>query len=373
MFLWCAFGQVEFHQHFGDIHRDGRYPGGVGGKICVAEHMAVVFDRGAAARGVDHDGVEARVHFGHPSTDIFGRGCVALVLFAHVVGQCAAAALAFGDHDLSAQSGQQADRRVVDIGVEGALGAACHQGNAHFLVGDMESLGVVVARYGWDNLWGHFQHGAQPWIGNEPCKGASDFGAEQRDPKACRIGQDTGENPAQGAVRQGPFVVVFDIGTGVIDQVHVVNARRAGGHAGKARQAAVDVFDGFGVWRALVLQHVLDQVDAATGAIKLIAKDLIGRAGRGAKPAMHAGAQDFVGPFGGGIGQLLWRESGLHQDMIPVLRMLRGSNLARRPAVIAAIGAGSGWKVGPQPVPRISVAWPAVPPMAVRRSWPVGC
>ena len=68
------------------------------------------------------------------------------------------------------------------------------------------------------------------------------------------------------------------------------------------------------------------------------------------------------------LGQLLWRKSGLHQDMIPVLRMLRGSNFARRPAVIAAMGAGSGWNVGPQPLPRISVAWPAVPPMAVRRS-----
>ena len=150
--------------------------------------------------------------------------------------------------------------------------------------------------------------------------------------------------------------------------MHVVHARRAGRHTGKARQAAVDVQNGFRVGRALILQHILYQVNAATGAIKLIAEDLIGRAGRGAKPAMHAGAQDFVGAFGGGLGQLLWRKSGLHQDMIPVLRMLRGSNFARRPAVIAAMGAGSGWNVGPQPLPRISVAWPAVPPMAVRRS-----
>ena len=101
--------------------------------------------------------------------------------------------------------------------------------------------------------------------------------------------------------------------------MHVVNARRAGRHTGKARQAAVDVLDGFGVGRALVFQHILDQVDAPAGAIKFIAQDLIGRAGRGAKPAMHAGAQDFIGAFGAGLGQLLWRKSGLHQDMIPVI------------------------------------------------------
>ena len=42
------------------------------------------------------------------------------------------------------------------------------------------------------------------------------------------------------------------------------------------------------------LQHVLDQVDAAARAVELVAEQHIGRAGRGAEAAMHAGAQDLA-------------------------------------------------------------------------------
>ena len=50
------------------------------------------------------------------------------------------------------------------------------------------------------------------------------------------------------------------------------------------------------VGRAAGLQQLLDQIDAAARAIALVAADDIGRAGRGAEAAMHAGAQDFLEP-----------------------------------------------------------------------------
>ncbi len=74
-----------------------------------------------------------------------------------------------------------------------------------------------------------------------------------------------------------------------------MHARRAGGHAGEAGQAAVDMLDDLGGRRPVVLQHVLDQVDAPARGIELVAEQHIGRAGRGAEAAMHAGAQDLVG------------------------------------------------------------------------------
>ncbi len=54
----------------------------------------------------------------------------------------------------------------------------------------------------------------------------------------------------------------------------------------------------------VLFQHLLDQVDPAARTIELVAEQHIGRTGRGAKPAMHAGAQDLVGFRDIGIGQL---------------------------------------------------------------------
>jgi hypothetical protein len=129
-----------------------------------------------------------------------------------------------------------------------------------------------------------------------------------------------------------------------------VHARGAGGHAGEARQAAVDVLDGLLVRRPAVLQHVLDQVDPPARAVELVAQHLVGRAGRGAEAAMHAGAQDLVRPRDRRVAQLLGGEIGLHAGSqaatgarrpSPGFRMPRGSNFARSPPS-AATGAGAG-------------------------------
>ena len=119
-------------------------------------------------------------------------------------------------------------------------------------------------------------------------------GAE-RPAKAAVIRQHPGQHGAEQAVEQGPRIGVLDMGARVVDEVHVVHARRAGGHAGQARQAAVDMLDHLGGRRPVVLQHVLDQVDAPARRIELVAEQHVGRAGRGAEAAMHAGAQDAVG------------------------------------------------------------------------------
>src|SRR3546814_16285640 len=84
-----------------------------------------------------------------------------------------------------------------------------------------------------------------------------------------------------------PYTTLFrsarafvDIGARMIDEMHGVHAGRAGRHAREARKAPVDVLDDLGGRRALLLQHVLDQVNAAARAIEFVAeKDIeIGRA-----------------------------------------------------------------------------------------------
>ena len=70
---------------------------------------------------------------------------MAFGFFAHVVGQCAAAALAFWDHNFGPEPRQEPDCGVVDIGVERPLRTAGHQRHTHLFIRHMECLRVVVA------------------------------------------------------------------------------------------------------------------------------------------------------------------------------------------------------------------------------------
>ena len=71
------------------------------------------------------------------------------------------------------------------------------------------------------------------------------------------------------------------------------HARRAGGFAVAAGQAAVEVQLRL-ARRRRAFEHLLDQVDAAARAVEFVAEELVGRAGGGAEAAMHALAQDAL-------------------------------------------------------------------------------
>ena len=72
--------------------------------------------------------------------------------------------------------------------------------------------------------------------------------------------------------------------------------------------------DDVGRRRPVVLQHVLDQVDAPARAVELVAIEHIGRTGRGAKAAMDTGAQDLFRFRDIGIGKLRESEVSLHRE-----------------------------------------------------------
>ena len=120
-------------------------------------------------------------------------------------------------------------------------------------------------------------------------------------------------SPAQEAIGQRARVARLDVMPAMVDQVHVVHARRAGRHAGQARQATVDVPDFRLARRAVALQHRLDEVDPPTWAVALVAQQHEGRAGGGAEAAMHALAQDILAARRLRIGELGQGEVGLHR------------------------------------------------------------
>src|SRR5947209_13308176 len=148
--------------------------------------------------------------------------------------------------------------------------------------------------------------------------------------------------------------------------MHVVHARRTGGHAGKAGETAVDMLDHFLRRRPVLFQHLLDEIDPAARAVEFVAEQHIGRAGRGAEAAMDAGAQDLVGFRDIGIGELRQREFGFHvavpRAIRPRLRMCFGSKLCRTRSPSAATPLTSGWNTSmfrrTSSEARIKVAWP---------------
>ena len=108
------------------------------------------------------------------------------------------------------------------------------------------------------------------------------------------------------------------MGTGVVNKVLVMHARRARAHARQARQTAVQMLHNRLCRGTAVLQHIFDLVDAAARAIQLIAKQDIRWAGSGAETAMDASAQNLFRFGDVSVSQLSKRKIRLHGRAVPL-------------------------------------------------------
>jgi hypothetical protein len=102
----------------------------------------------------------------------------------------------------------------------------------------------------------------------------------------------------------------------MIHKMHVMHARRAGRHAGQARQAAINMSDLKLTRRATGFQHVLDQVNPTPRRIQLIATQQKRGACGGTHAAMHATPQNAVAFGDIRVSQLGGGEKGLHETSI---------------------------------------------------------
>ncbi len=185
-----------------------------------------------------------------PGVDVGPGGGERRPLLAHVMGERAAAAGAAGDHDLDAVPGEQADRRLVDLRRQDLLGAAGEQcdalparalGREDLRPIDRRGRGKRARRQAEHRPQPPRQHGAQrPAAARRRAERGGTGTAGAARSRACRA----------AALGQRAAVGLLDMAAGVVDQVHVVHARRAGGHAGEAGQAAVDVLDDLRRWPA---------------------------------------------------------------------------------------------------------------------------
>ncbi len=109
-----------------------------------------------------------------------------------------------------------------------------------------------------------------------------------------RVGQDLDQQTAKQALHERARYLLFDLFAADIEQAVVIDPRGAGGFAGAAAEATIEV-SAHGGTGLLALEDLLDLVDAAARAVELVAEQLVGWAGGGTKAAMDAGAQDPVG------------------------------------------------------------------------------
>src|SRR5688500_4118874 len=92
--------------------------------------MAVILDDGSAAGCGDENGVETVLDLACPDIDIGSSEGAGLILAAHMVDECAAAALPGRADDLDPELREQVLGGAVDAGIEDRLGATCENGNA---------------------------------------------------------------------------------------------------------------------------------------------------------------------------------------------------------------------------------------------------
>ena len=259
----------------------GHLGGPIGPLRIVAQHEAIVLHRRAAARGIDDDRVEAAVRRRSrsrpPRWPWRSRGQTA----GHSPCRGGGSARRSSPHHraITTSTPWRVSRRIVASLICGA--STCW---AQPVISAARARRGPSAGNTWGRSTGSAPGDQRPAPGRawrragraaDRAKGRPNQAPIEGQAKAPGIGQHPGEDSyatqrsRNGALGRSPRCAL----PGVVDQMHVVDARGAGGHAGQAGEAAVDVLDQpRSGRRAVVLQHVLDEIDAAARAVELVAQ-----------------------------------------------------------------------------------------------------
>ena len=217
---------------------------------------------------------------GPPRVDVAARVVERFVVIVQVQADRAAAARVGRDDRLDAERVQHARGRDVDVRQHRRLNAAAeHQHLARMR--EVRPFEQPRARR-------HLV--AQPLRQQRPHVLAKPH--HRREQRLVR--HQAREQAAHETLLHRALHLRLDVLAADLHEPAVLDAGRAGRLAAAAREAAVEV-----LLRAArdrrPFDHLLDQVDPAARTVEFVAEQLVGRAGRGAEPAMHALAQYRVG------------------------------------------------------------------------------
>ena len=190
--------------------------------------------------------------------------------------------------DLEALGGQHADRHRVDVAEEDALHAALQEADAAALgalgrreLGQRHALGARRRELGHAPAGAGSARGSAPSGGASGAKGAIHFirSGWGKSAKIARAAQAL-------AARARP--AALDLPARVLDELVVLHARRARGHARHAAQAVVPRVDLREGHRPVLLVAGAHEQDAPARGVHLLAPQDVRRARRQAEAAVHA-------------------------------------------------------------------------------------
>jgi len=216
----------------------------------VSKEVIIFLERGAAAGGVGDDRIEVVASEGE---EVFASEIARGVANSSVGGERSAALLGFGDDDFDPVGVEDADGGVVESGEGDLRDASGEECDASTLLSDGGIGAAEFLEEEWSFDFGEklfaigeteeFEHAAEADEAlesgaliepDEACEHGDAIGVREKFAE-CEIARDAGEERA--------LVVALDEGAGVLDEHTVFDRRGAGGFAGAAVEAFVDVLD----------------------------------------------------------------------------------------------------------------------------------
>lgn len=203
----------------------------------------------------------------------------------------------FGYEDFDAGAVEHANGGLVDTRGEDLLGASGEEGDAAVLFAD-RGVAFLEIVFGWQGLGSELQHGPEAFgkALRERFEYGRDFGGG---PKAVGVGNGFKEGESLQFLGERSLALLFGPSAVGGNEFAVLDSGGAGGDAGQATEAVVDVgIDRSGV--ELAFERFFHEEDAPARRIHLVSHCCVGGTGREAEAAVHAGFDRLLhrGEFG---------------------------------------------------------------------------
>lgn len=325
--------QAEGDEEFSDVEdfaAEFFRTGGFG--IRIGEKMPVFLKRGATAGGVGEDSVKV---FGEEGREIFSGNDAGGFAVPGMGGESAAAELMIGNDDFDAVGHEDAEGGFIERGESDIGDAAGEEGDtrAALTAGRKGVAEAAEEEFRVDGREERFFFSEAKELKNsrlarERLQAGTLVEAEEagdcRD--APRVRQELAKDEVAREARQERAPVVApDAGAGVFDELAVLDAGGAGGFAGAAVEAFVDVVDEAGGDRLLAVFDVDHLADAAAGRIGFEVPEAVGGASIVAEAAVDtAGVVLISGTQAGNFAG----SHGMHD--VQIIRDRLGTKALRR-------------------------------------------
>jgi len=263
--------------------------------------MIVFLERGAAASRVGDDGVKI---LAKKRGEILSREIAGGITNARVGSKRAAAKLFLGNHNFAAVGGEDADGGFVELRESDVGDTACEEGHARAArtsggKGRTEAAKEKIVVDAREEAFAlgetkKFQNANAARNGLQAGTLVETYDVGEVD-EPVRLGEQVAEHKiARDGGEPGAGIIALDAGAGMLNELSIFDAGRAGRFARPAVQAFVDVIDE-GIGDGLLVQFDLDHLmDAAARRIGLEVPQAVGGAGVETEAAVNATGIVFV-------------------------------------------------------------------------------